>query len=565
MQEGAKVRGRSPIGSLQGNSDRQRQSPPDPQPRRYVDAARAGKGEQPLEAAPPTGTQKGKGGPTTAPRGKGRQDEEDGFTTVDYRTGKKPKVEQGPPEGREKRSDPNGDDAKGSDGNDEGTSGPAEFYMDDERRGNGWEQDDDEGWDDYAYDGGGYAYDQGEYHEEDEEEEDEAAGEEPEWDLETARQETRGCRELFVHLRKTLGRNHVHTKRAHGSLMEAEKREREIRGPKTYWQEGRKNAKRKAVLQRLLERWDAEYDEEEERFQEAAYQHEQKQQDLRDKITDAKNELREIQEKDDAYAQLQGKGETGGGPKEDATHRVLRETAHKLAAIIESAGTGRIEQATEQLNLLSAQLGCSLHQLPRGGQEEKHHSGQGEDTNGRSRETHAEAAHRSDAPNSGRWKCRSQDGTNSGEPLGQKAAGPSNAAEDRREAKLAARARGEGSMAAMETDPQPAGEHMAAASGAAATEATRQQVAAEDARRQRALDAIRGRIQLEKHRKLAEKQRELIAAGLLPEPHEWTEEQLRQNQRQIEISNAEVDAEVDREFSAMSSEAIAQLLEAAAR
>ncbi len=390
-------------------------------------------------------------------------------------------------------------------------------------------------------------------------------GGEPGWDLETARQETRECRELYVHLRKTLGRNHAHTKRAYGGLMEAEEREKEIRGPKNYWQEGRKLDKRRAALRKLMERWEAEYDEEEERFQQATYEHEEKQRGLRDRITDAKAELREIQEKFDAHAQLQETGETGGGPKEDAAHRVLKETAHKVAAIIESAGTGKIEQVTEQLNLLSAELGCSLHQLPRKGQEEGHRSGQGKGSSGESRMQRAEAAHRSEAPNAGRWKNKSQDGTSSGEPVGQGAAGPNDAGEDRREAKLAARARGEGSKAAMETDAGQTGEHVEAAGGAAAAEATGQRGVAEEARRQRALDTIRGRIQLEKHRKLAEKQKELVMQGILPEPHQWTEEQLRQNQRQIEISNAEVDAEVEREFSAMSSEAIAKLLEAAAR
>ncbi len=578
MQEGTKVRGRSPLGSLQGINDRRGQSPPDPQSRRYADVARAGKGGQkqqpppPLETTTPTGTQKGKGGPMAAPGGKGRPNEEDGYTTVDYRAGKKPKVEQVPQDEAERRNDRNGDGAEGRNDDDEGTTRPAEYHMEDvERRGDAWEQDDDGGWGwngydyDYACDDDGYTYDQGGYHGRGEEEDDEPAGGEPGWDLEAARQETRECRELYVHLRKTLGRNHAHTKRAYGGLMEAEEREKEIRGPKNYWQEGRKLDKRRAALRKLMERWEAEYDEEEERFQQATYEHEEKQRGLRDRITDAKDELREIQEKFDAHAQLQETGETGGGPKEDAAHRVLKETAHKVAAIIESAGTGKIEQVTEQLNLLSAELGCSLHQLPRKGQEEGHRSGQGKGSSGESRMQRAEAAHRSEAPNAGRWKNKSQDGTSSGEPVGQGAAGPNDAGEDRREAKLAARARGEGSKAAMETDAGQTGEQVEAAGGAAAAEATGQRGVAEEARRQRALDTIRGRIQLEKHRKLAEKQKELVMQGILPEPHQWTEEQLRQNQRQIEISNAEVDAEVEREFSAMSSEAIAKLLEAAAR
>ncbi len=182
-------------------------------------------------------------------------------------------------------------------------------------------------------------------------------------------------------------------------------------------------------------------------------------------------------------------------------------------------------------------------------------------------ETYREGERRGMAPSSGRWKSKGQDEANHGGPTGGQEAEQRNSQEDRREAKLAARARGEGSAAAMETDPRPTGgcTEAEAAGGGAAAEEARQRAEAEETMRKRALDAIRGRLRLEKHRKLAEKQKDLIAAGLLPEPHEWTEEQLRQNQRQIELFNAEVDAEAEREIAALSSEARAQLLEAAAR
>ncbi len=308
-----------------------------------------------------------------------------------------------------------------------------------------------------------------------------------------------------------------------------------------------------------MDKWDAEYDEEKARFQEIAFQHEQRQQDIRDKITDAKNELRAIQEKDDAYAKLQEQGETGGATKGDVARRALKEAAESVAAIIEVAGTGSLEQATEQLNLLRAKLGCSLHHLPRRRQEEQGDDDQGKETRRGGLE------HGGAAPSSGRWKSKGQEGTGQGGPMGGQEAEERKAQEGRREAKLAARARGEGSAAAMDTDQGPTGGCTEAAIGTAAAEEAKQRAEAEEAMRKRALDAIRGRLLLEKHRKLADKQKELIAAGLLPEPHEWTEEQLRQNQRQIEMFNAEVDAEAHREIAAMSSEARAQLLEAAAK
>ncbi len=118
-----------------------------------------------------------------APGGKGRPNEEDGYTTVDYRAGKKPKVEQVPQDEAERRNDRNGDGAEGRNDDDEETTRPAEYHMEDvERRGDAWEQDDDGGWGwngydyDYACDDDGYTYDQGGYHGRGEEEDDELAG-----------------------------------------------------------------------------------------------------------------------------------------------------------------------------------------------------------------------------------------------------------------------------------------------------------------------------------------------------------------------------------------------------
>ncbi len=243
VQEGNQVRGRTPNGGAKGCSDRRQQPPPEAQPRRYADVARTGKGEGPLGTAPPEGMQKGKGLPSTASKGKGKQEEADGFTTVDYRAGKKPKVQQqGPPMGEEGKGGPGRDGADTCDDDGDWTTGPAEFDLDDDRR---WDEDgqadgDERNWYDHGYDDEGGAYDQEDYYEQDEAWGNEGAPGDHEMDLETARQKTRECRELQAHLRKTLGRNHVLTKRAQESLLEAEQREREARGPRSYWQEGRK-------------------------------------------------------------------------------------------------------------------------------------------------------------------------------------------------------------------------------------------------------------------------------------------------------------------------------------
>ncbi len=83
--------------------------------------------------------------------------------------------------------------------------------------------------------------------------------------------------------------------------------------------------------------------------------------------------------------------------------------------------------------------------------------------------------------------------------------------------------------------------------------------------RQRALDKIRARLLLEKQRRIQEKQQAAIQSGILPPPNEWTREQLQQQQKEYEMVDAEVDAEAQQEFAAMSAEAQAHLLAEASK
>ncbi len=82
-----------------------------------------------------------------------------------------------------------------------------------------------------------------------------------------------------------------------------------------------------------------------------------------------------------------------------------------------------------------------------------------------------------------------------------------------------------------------------------------------EAKRQRVLDKIRGRLQVEKNRKAAEQQAKAMEAGTMPEPHTLSQEQLDENQRQMEATNREVDAEAERELAAMSPEQLASIMD----
>ncbi len=542
-QEGDRVRGRSPGLQRLPNDLR-------PTPMRYVDAARTATDKQHRAGAPTQGAEGGKGGSNKkGDEGNGRREEpgndEGGFTRVG-RSGGKNRISLG--------SVGTGG-AEGDDGRGRG----AKYFRVDDESGDGWNQgeEDDEDWEmpnDEA--------DAGEAHQEEGREDtgDDGGGEE--WDLDKAKEHTRLCREMLAHLRRTVGRNHALAKKAAIDLQEAEQAEKVLRGPRTYWQEGRKDARRKGVLLRLIERLEARYEEERAWFQEMANEHEDRQQATRDQLKEAEVELQEIKKRDDAYAAAQERNQAGGDEQDDTPYRMLGDTASRLAGIIEASGD---EQLKERLNLLSADLGNVQDMLRtrRGGQEqEEAGSGAGK---GGGKAPREEAGSNRSQGNRGRWHGSGKGRARSGSTERDCDDDGDDGGEDRRRAKLAARQRGEGSRADMETETAQNGKGAPPVSGSADGAGAVREETEREARRQRALDTIRGRLQLEKHRKLAERQKAAIQAGTLPEPHEWSEEQLRQGQRQVELLNAEVDAEAEQQFAALSDEAKAKLLEEASR
>ncbi len=101
----------------------------------------------------------------------------------------------------------------------------------------------------------------------------------------------------------------------------------------------------------------------------------------------------------------------------------------------------------------------------------------------------------------------------------------------------------------------------AAAATAAAAEASKKADAeALELTRRRAMDKIRAIVQAEKERQAAARQQE---AGIqtLGHAQSWTEEQLRENTRQLELQNKEVEDEAERRFARMSESERAALLD----
>ncbi len=101
----------------------------------------------------------------------------------------------------------------------------------------------------------------------------------------------------------------------------------------------------------------------------------------------------------------------------------------------------------------------------------------------------------------------------------------------------------------------------AAAATAAAAEASRRADAeALELTRRRAMDKIRAVVQAEKERQAMARQQE---AGIqtLGHAQNWTEEQLRENARQLELQNKEVEDEAEKRFAQMSEEERSALLD----
>ncbi len=95
----------------------------------------------------------------------------------------------------------------------------------------------------------------------------------------------------------------------------------------------------------------------------------------------------------------------------------------------------------------------------------------------------------------------------------------------------------------------------------AAAEAAAAATAAEAAaKRQRALDRIRGRLQAERERDLEAKQRE-SGISTLEGAQVWTEEQLAHHTKQLEQYNAWSEAEAERLYAQMPEEERKKLIE----
>ncbi len=552
---GPVVQGRAPG---QTSEPRVQQLAAGPRPR-YADVA-SPTYRAPVSAKPaPPSLASGKG--AKGGKGKGRQDSdvdiEDGFTTVDYRAGKKPKVGE---EAGVQEAAAEGE-AQGEDCQEHCTYGVdcTEYFQ----VGDGYK----DGWEDAEYeyqDGTG----EGDMLNEDGESDER---ERHEQELADIREKVRMRRETFHFLRDNRGKNHPCTKTALEDLAAAEREQARIKGPRTWWQEGRKDARRKQVLLRQRERLSTRFDEEEVRFRELCNAHDETQQEMRDRIKSLDNELAEIEERDRAYAEAQCRQEgykTGGEEVEVAQRELLHKTAGKLAQVIEKAS----DEVREELNAINADMGTLHSLLVKGvrhhGQREMHQPPESalgiNITSSRNKCTAGNASGRS-------REGEQQAGDGSADATSDALAPMQWAAEGtERERKpkrgIEGEAKVDGAAAAGGTPATSAAHKPECSPQTKAAQKAREEAAAQlraaelAAKHQRALDHLRGRVQVEKARLLEDKQKE-AGVGTMDVASNSTPEQLDRYTKIIEQHNQDVEAEVERRYAQMSEVEKSELLE----
>ncbi len=498
--------------------------------------------------------------------GKGRraatEDSEGDFTVVDYKAGKKPRVGDDPGFLKGAAVEEAAFVSTHLPSADETT----QYYQ----VGDGGKDDDDHDVDDdqdhdYDYEGDAHDEDGGcderECHEQ---------------ELADAKEQVRQRRDTFHFLRDHRGRNHQSTKAAYEDLVAAEREQARIKGPRTWWQVGRKDARRKQVLLRRRERLAAQIDEREERFQEICYAHQEEQQADRDELKQVDVELGEIDERDRAYAEAQGKhdGQKPGEEEADAAQReLLQKAAGKLACLIEKAS----DEVREELNAINSDMGALHSLLTKGVRRlECEEPSKPTDTDfnanakpprGMGGASYASGRDRNAVPQG--TKAAASSGPAQSAPMQWETEGTERTRQPKRGAEGEPKLDADTSTTTSGTPATPAAPHseyspQSKAAQKALDDATAQlQAARQAAKHQRALDKLRGRVLAEKARLLEEKQRE-AGIGTLDNAHNCTPEQLELNTKIVEQHNQDIEAEAERLYAQMSEDEKAKLLEAEA-
>ncbi len=528
----------------------------------------------------------GKAGGKASPSAKDQQEKPctaDGFTRVCYSSGSRPRVLGSGKQGTNVNTKPTAADAAAASGTrfhalaeEDEDDGDAEGRMDED-------------------------LEEQEYHD-DGEEQQEQDDRDP---LEDARELLRTRENMYRAHKRTFGGNHPAVKTAYEDVLAAQKHLQCVRGPKAWHVQARQDQKKAEAKQKAADEHKAMHAHNERMFKEWMVQLQEEQDHRQRQLEEAiEAEEREAQELWDRVEQCRGKiprhvgGGQAGWARDGATSQKLVELAQQISAITELAQSNASEEVQQGL----AELKVQMLQL-------EDNMGNEADDDYAEDDWYEEQQQYQDLPP---WRWRSgdggwgenfwhtaqdgtqqrthgsvddawmddgagDDGNRDSRPTdpGSSAKGGGKGGGAKAKAAGAAKDEGAGTSGTPKADggsvgPQPSAAQQAAdaamlqAQRAAAEAAAAAAAAEATAKRQRAIDKIRGRLQAERERDLEAKQRE-SGINTLEDAKSWTQEQLDEHTKQLEEFYRWSEQEAERLYAQMPEEERAKLIEGASR
>ncbi len=374
-----------------------------------------------------------------------------------------------------------------------------------------------------------------------------------------------------------MGKNHPQTRMAAADVEEALQKMREIRGPKQWHVRAREVERKAEAKERSIAKRHAQIEQNRLWMQQLQQEFQVAQQSLEEANDQEAREARELWDqveaikKESSAHEGRGKGawgmDDGRWTMDDETWRTVADLGQQLAAAQEEAAA----RGCDDLQQMLAAAGARVAQLEANA--EGGHAGEDEDEDVDAWED--EDAGDGDVPpwrrqagggKAGRWSnaARRQGGGNEDTPSAGAAAAADGSAMDwatqgtERTRAPKRGATGEAREASGET--QGPSQQAREAQQLADEAAVRAAAAQKEARRQRALDKLRGQVQVEKNAEIARRQQE-AGVNVVECAQEWTPQQLEQNTKLIEQINKEYEERAERKLAQMSEDEVLRLLE----
>ncbi len=364
------------------------------------------------------------------------------------------------------------------------------------------------------------------------------------------------------------GKNHPQTRMAAADVEEALQRMREIRGPKQWHVRAREVERKAEAKERSIAKRHAQIEQNRLWMQQLQQEFQAQQQSLEEANEQEEREAKELWDQVEAIKRESSAHEDRGKcawGMDDETWRTVADLGQQLAAAQEEAAARGCADLQQMLAAAGARV-AQLEASAEGG-----HAGEDEDED----DEEWEGEEAGDVPpwrrqagggKAGRWSnaARRQGGGNEGTPSAGAAAAADESAMDwatqgtERTRAPKRGATGEAREASRET--QGPSQQAREAQQLADEAAVRAAAAQKEARRQRALDKLRGQVQVEKNAEIARRQQE-AGVNVVECAQEWTPQQLEQNTKLIEQINKEYEERAERKLAQMSEDEVLRLLE----